>query len=534
MSHWDAVVVGAGHNGLVAANLLADAGWSVLVLEEAEVPGGAVRTAEFVAPGFRSDVFSAVHPFGYVSPALRRLRLHQWGLEWSRSPLALAHVFPDGRTVALSDDVAATAASVATFAPGDAERWRDLYRRWRRVRDPVLDALLTPFPPVRAGARLGLAAGPAGTLRIARLGVTSAWRLADEELDGEGGRALLLGNALHADVSPFAAGSGVLGWLLCMVGQDIGFPVPRGGSARIVDALVARLRFRGGELRCGTTVASVTVRDGRAIGVIDAGGRSYAATRAVLADVDAPRLYRDLVGVEHLPAQLVADLDRFEWDHALLKVNWALDTPIPWRAEDARRAGTIHLGVDRVGFAEHSHAIATGRMPDHPFVLMGQMTTADPSRSPAGTETAWAYTHVPPELARDDAALDAQVKRLEGAIQEQAPGFLDRVRARVVQTPLGLQGGDPNLRLGATNAGTAALSQQLLFRPVPGLGRPETVIDGMFLAGASAHPGGGVHGAPGANAARAALARARLTTRVPAWALQRATAYLARTGWRQS
>lgn len=533
MARWDAVVVGAGHNGLVAANLLADAGWSVLVLEAAEVPGGAVRTEELV-PGFAMDLFSAVHPLGYVSPVLRGLRLDRYGLGWSHAPLALCHVFPDGRTVALSRDVEETAASVARFAPGDDERWHTLVARWRSVRTPLVDALLSPFPPVRASARLARAAGPGGLLRLARLGVTSSWRMAEEELDGDGGRALLLGNALHADVSPYSAGGGILGWLLCMVGQDVGFPVPRGGAGRIVDALLARLRERGGELRCGVSVGSVEVRDGRAVAVLDDAGRRYDATRAVLADVDAPRLFGELVGHEHLPTPYVGDLERFVWDHALLKLNWALDAPVPWRAEDARRAGTIHLGVDVPGFGEHAHALATGRMPERPFTLMGQMTLADPTRSPAGTESLWAYTHIPHALAHDRAALDQQVKRVESAVEEQAPGFLARVRERVLQLPSDLEGADGNLHLGATNAGTAALHQQLVFRPTPGLSRPETPIDGLYLAGATAHPGGGVHGAPGANAAHAALARAHLLTRPAGWAAQRATAYLARNGWRQS
>ncbi len=532
MQTWDAVVVGAGHNGLVAANLLADAGWSVLVLEAAEQPGGAVRSAELVAPGFVTDLFSAIHPMGIASPVFRRLQLDRWGLHWEHAPTELAHVFPDGRTAAISRDLAATQASLAKFAPADGPAWARVCADWQRVRDPLLDALLSPFPPVRAGLRLGRTAGVGGALRVGRLAASSAWHMAEQDFAGDGARALLLGNALHADVSPHGAVSGVLGWLLAMLAQDVGFPAPRGGAGSVVDALVARANAQGVEIHYARPVAKVLLRDGRAYGVRDDAGRTYGARHAVLADVDAPRLFGDLVGHEHLPEAFNDDLRRFTWDDALVKVNWALDAPIPWTAEEPRGAGTVHLGVDVEGFAEFAHALAVHRMPERPFVLLGQMTTIDKSRSPAGTESVWAYTHIPATLAGDVAAVDEQVKRMESAVEEQAPGFLARVRGRVVQRPYDIEGADGNLRLGSTNAGTAALHQQLVFRPVPGLGRAETPIDRLYLAGASAHPGGAVHGAPGANAARAALARQRLVTRLPAWGAQRVTARIAQ-GWRQ-
>ncbi len=531
MQTWDAVVIGAGHNGLVAANMLADAGWSVLVLEAADQPGGAVRSAELVAPGFVTDLFSAIHPMGIASPVFRRLQLDQWGLQWEHPPIQLAHVFPDGRSAAISRDLAVTHASLAKFAAADGPAWARVFADWRRVRDPLLQALLSPFPPVRAGLQLGRTAGVGGALRVGRLAASSAWQIAHEEFSGDGARALLLGNSLHADVSPHGAVSGVLGWLLSMLAQDVGFPAPRGGAASVVDALVARASAQGVDIQCGRRVAKVLLREGRAYGVQGEDGRTYGARRAVLADVDAPRLFGDLVGDEHLPDAFNEDVRRFTWDHALVKVNWALDAPIPWTAEEPRGAGTVHLGVDVEGFAEFAHALAVGRMPERPFVLLGQMTTVDKTRSPEGTESVWAYTHIPAALAGDVAAVDEQVKRMESAVEEQAPGFLARVRGRAVQRPYDIEGADANLHLGSTNSGTAALHQQLVFRPVPGLGRAETPVDRLYLAGASAHPGGAVHGAPGANAARAALARQRLVTRLPAWGTQRLTARIAQ-GWR--
>jgi phytoene dehydrogenase-like protein len=511
-ARYDAVVVGAGHNGLVGANLLADAGWSVLVLEAAAEPGGAVRTAEVTAPGFRSDLCSAFYPLGAGSPVLRELDLAAYGLRWRHAPLVLAHVLPDDRCVVLSRDVEETAASVEAFAAGDGAAWREEVAGWARLRNDLLESILRPFPPVRPAVRLLRRLGTAEALRLARFGLLSARRYGEERFAGEGGRLLIAGNALHTDLTPDSAGGAVFGWLLSMLGQEVGFPVPEGGAGRVVDALVARLAARGGELVCGSPVVEVSVAGGRAVGVRTADGDRVAATRAVLADVVAPRLYLDLVGAEHLPGRMVADLRRFHWDAATVKVDWALSAPLPWTAEPARRAGTVHLGVDLDGLTEFAAALATGRDPPHPFLLVGQMTTADPSRSPAGTESLWAYTHVPHHPDRTGESVRAVVDRIEAVIDRHAPGFRDLVVGRYVQGPGELERLNPSTVDGAINAGTAALHQELLLRPVPGLGRADTPVDRLYLAGASAHPGGGLHGACGANAARAALARDRAGT----------------------
>ncbi len=503
----DAVVIGAGPNGLAAANLLADAGWSVIVCEAAPQPGGAVRSAE-IAPGFLADLCSSFYPLGAASPVLRELDLHEHGLTWRHAPAVVAHVTPDDRSVVLSRDVAATAASVARFAPADGPAWERMTAEWARIRDDFLETALRPFPPVRAGARLARALGTADLLRLARMVVQPVRRLGEERFAGEGARLLLAGNALHTDLGPDEAGSAVFGWMLSMLGQDVGFPVPEGGAGRLTDALVRRLVARGGRIDCSRRIDRVLVRGGRAVGVRDAAGDPVLARRAVLADVAAPLLYRDLVGVEHLPGRFVDDLDRFEWDDATVKVDWALDGPIPWTADGVRGAGTVHLGADLAGLRGFAADLASGRVPAEPFLLLGQMTTADPSRSPAGTESAWAYTHVPRDLGWDASDLQKHVDRIEAVVERNAPGFRSLVRARLVQGPGDLQHADANLVEGAINAGTAAMYQQLFFRPVPGLGRADTPVDRLFLAGASAHPGGAVHGGAGANAARAALAAA--------------------------
>ncbi|MGW5924890.1 phytoene desaturase family protein [Streptomyces anulatus] len=512
----DAVVIGAGPNGLVAANLLAAAGWSVEVLEAQPEPGGAVRSDRGVHPDYVSDLFSAFYPLAAASPVLGGLELHEEGLEWSRAPRVLAHPLSDGRCAVLERGARETAAGLDTFAAGDGAAWLDLYGTWTRLGPDILRALFTPFPPVRATVRLAAKLRATGGLRLARTMVLPVRRLGEEEFRGEAARLLLAGNALHADLGPEAAGSGGFGWLMSMLGQTYGFPVPAGGAGALTTALVRRLERHGGVVRCGERVDEIVVRAGRAVGVRTASGESVPASRAVLADVSAPALYGVLVDTRFLPDQLLRDLRRFQWDFATFKVDWALNGPVPWTAGEASSAGTVHLadGVD--GLTRFAAQIATGQVPDRPFLLFGQMTTADTTRSPAGTESAWAYTHVPHRI-KGDAGEDgltgqwdrreqeAMADRMEYEIERWAPGFRSRVLSRRILAPPTIEAMNANLLGGAINGGTAAAHQQLVFRPTPGTGRPETPVKNLYLASASAHPGGGVHGAPGANAARAAL-----------------------------
>jgi phytoene dehydrogenase-like protein len=511
----DAIVIGAGHNGLVAANMLAEQGWSVLVLEAEAEPGGAVKSGEITEPGFTSDVFSSFYPLAVASPAIRALELERHGLRWRRAPLALAHPQPDGTCAVISTDIDETAASVERFAPGDGAAWRDLYAYWGRAGGPFMDALLRPFPPLRGGARLAATLGPRDLLRFLRFALLPVRRLAEERFRGDGAAWLLAGNALHADFAPESAGSGLFGWVLCGLAQQQGFPTPEGGAGRLTAALVDRLRAHGGRLECATRVERILLRRGRAVGVRTRDGREITAGRAVLATTVAPLLFRDLVGDEHLPRAFTDDLRRFQFDNGTVKVDWSLDGPIPWTAPDARRAATVHVadGIDEL--TRTSAQLARGLIPDRPFLVMGQYSMADETRQPPGKETAWAYTHVPRRIkgdaggdltgAWDERDAEAFAARIEGEIERRAPGFRTLIRARHIFTPPKLEAADASLVGGAINQGTAQIHQQLVFRPTPGLGRAETPVRRLFLAGASAHPGGGVHGAAGANAARAAL-----------------------------
>ncbi len=512
----EAIVIGSGPNGLVAANLLADAGLDVLVLEAAPGPGGSVRSAELIEPGFAHDVFSSFYPLAAASPHIQDLELERHGLDWVRSPTVVAHPARDGTCPVLSTELDRTAASLERFAAGDGDAWRELYRLWERVGEHLLGTLFDPFPPVRSGLRLAGRLGPRELVAFIRFSLLTVRRMGEESFRGEGGRRLLAGSALHADLGPDTPPSGTYGWVLSGLGQQLGFPVPRGGAGELTRALVARLVDRGGRIEFGQEVAAIAVRRGRATGVRTVGGEDFGARRAVLADVGAPQLYLRLVGEELLPGRLLAGLRRFEYDSSTVKVDWSLDRPIPWAAPAAREAGTLHVGDDVDALAKHSDELARGLVPAEPYLVMGQYAHFDATRSPAGTDTAWAYTHVPQHIAGDaggeaisgrwDAADTERIaERIEAEVEALAPGFRDLIRGRHVLTPPVMEAANANLVGGAINGGTSRLHQQFVFRPTPGLAGPHTPIKRLFLASASAHPGGGVHGTCGANAARAAL-----------------------------
>jgi phytoene dehydrogenase-like protein len=334
---------------------------------------------------------------------------------------------------------------------------------------------------------------------------------------------LLTGNAMHADIPPDAPGSGLFALILSGLAQQVGYPVPQGGAQRLTDALVARLTAQGGSVVCDAHVDGVIVRGGRAVG-IEVNGASVSASKAVLADTDVVALYRHLVGAAHVPARVMDRLTRFERGPATVKIDWALSGPIPWTDPAVVGAGTVHLADSAEEITMTMAHMSNAVVPDKPFVLLGQMTTSDPTRSPAGTEAAWAYAHVPQEVRGDagpdgitgkwdERETDAFVRRMEDRIEAYAPGFRDRIIGQHVMSPPELEAADENLILGDLSGGTAQLHQQLVFRPLPGLARAETPVKGLYLASASAHPGGGVHGACGANAATAALLHDRLSVR---------------------
>jgi phytoene dehydrogenase-like protein len=502
----DAVVIGAGHHGLVAASMLADAGWDVLVLEAQPEPGGAVRSAE-LTPGYITDLFSSYYPMTVASPAMTALHLEDYGLRWAHAPTVVGHPrdAADDDPPIVYHDPAQTAAEFERRTPGDGDNWLRIVELWDKVKKPLLEAILSPFPPMRPLLTLLRRLGTSEALRLANLLVQPANAMADQLFDGEAPQVMLLGNALHADIPLDAPGSGVMGLLMTMLAQDCGWPVPVGGSGQLTAALVKRAQSAGAQIECNQNVARIQVRGGRAAGVSTSDGRTVRARRAVIADVTAPRLFCHMLPPDAVPPGLLRDLKHFVWDPPVVKVNYALDGPIPWHAKNLRDVGTVHLGADGHGLIRWMADVNTRTVPEHPFMLLGQTTTADRTRSPAGTESVWAYTHLPRGV-HDDISAERLAESMDRVIEEHAPGFADHVVGRFLQRPSDLEAHDANLQHGAVNGGTSQLQQMLIFRPTPGMGRAETPIERLYLGSASATPGGSVHGACGRNAANAALA----------------------------
>jgi phytoene dehydrogenase-like protein len=469
---YDAVVVGSGPNGLVGAVALAQAGWTVLVLEAADMIGGGTRTEELTLPGFRHDVCSSVHPLAVASPAFRSLGLESEGLQWAHPDLPLAHPLDDEPVALLDRDLSRTAEGLGR----DGARWRRLFGPRVRAGDGLVDTLLQPFdlPPHApvAGARFGAA------------GVWPATTVARLRLRTDRARAMFAGLAAHSILDLHSLVTAGYGLMLGMLAHEVGWPVAVGGSSAISDALVTRLRRHGGEVVTGQRVTEWS---------------ELPPARAVLFDL-APVAFADIAG-DRLPARYAAKLRDYRMGTGVFKVDWALDGPVPWRDPDVGRAATVHLGGRLEEVAAAERLVARGSHPDRPFVLFVQASVADASRAPEGKQTGWAYCHVPNGSTVD------MTQVIEDQVERFAPGFRDRVLARHVMGPAALEAHNANL-IGGDIGGGAADLRQFVARPVLSPRPWVTPLDGAYLCSSSTPPGGGVHGMGGWVAARHALKRA--------------------------
>jgi phytoene dehydrogenase-like protein len=495
----DAIVIGGGPNGLTAAIRLAEAGIPVTVLEQAEQPGGAVRSEALTLPGFVHDTFSSVYPAAVASPVFARMPLAAHGLEWVHPRVCMAHPFDDGSAAALYRDLGSTAATLDRQRPGDGARWLQFASPYVDAFDAVRSMMLAGFPPIGGALALLRQGGPRATAGFARLLSGSAISLARRLFEGEEARAWLYGAAMHGDASPGAAGSGVSGFYLNLLGHAAGWPSPRGGAQRLTDALVGYLHSLGVTIRTGARVQRIVTRSGRVSGVGLAGGEEVPAA-VVIADV-MPRALLAMTG-DALAGWYRLALRRYLYGPATVKVDWALDGPIPWTAPEARDAGTVHVGGAEPEILA-SIAQAERGIPARPFLLLGQQSVADPTRAPAGKHTAWAYTHGPQGIGAALAG-DRHVEAIESQVERFAPGFRDRILGRHVLGPDELEARDPNLVGGDVGGGSYRL-RQAVFRPIPSLSPYRTPLTGLFLGSAATFPGGAVHGVPGDAAARVAL-----------------------------
>jgi phytoene dehydrogenase-like protein len=470
MADVEAIVVGSGPNGLAAAISLARAGVSVRVLEAADAAGGGMRTEELTLPGFAHDVCSAIHPLGVASPFFRTVPLAELGVEWIESPAALAHPFDDGTAAVLERSVEETG---ATLGP-DAGRYARIFGPLARDCDELVPDILSP---------LGIPSHPLAFARFgARAGLPAAL-LARLAFRGPRARGFFAGMSAHSLLPLTQPATAAFGLMLGMLGHAVGWPFPRGGSQKLADALAAHLRSLGGEIETGTRVESLA---------------ELGDAKAILLDV-TPRQLVAMAG-DKLPAGYRRRLERFRYGPGVCKVDWALDGPIPWRAEECTRAATVHLGGTLEEIVASEREPWRGSVSERPYVLLAQQSLFDPSRAPEGKQTAWAYCHVP-----NGSQLD-MTERIESQVERFAPGFRDRILARSTLGPAALEAHNANLVGGDINGGAADL-RQLFTRPVARRSPYTTPLPHVFICSASTPPGGGVHGMCGWHAARAALRR---------------------------
>ena len=463
----DAIVVGAGPNGLSAAVALAREGLDVLVMEGAAEPGGGARTAELTLPGFKHDMCSAVHPLAAASPFLASLPLHEHGLEWIETPLACAHPMADRPAALLTLDPQSTAAGLGKDGTAWSQLVDPLLESWPDLLPELLGPLQWPRHP-GAMARFGL------------LGLRPAASLARRFRD-DGTRALWAGLCAHSFLPLEQSPSAAFGLVLALMGHASGWPIARGGSGKITEALASLLVTMGGEIRTGSRVERL---------------EELPPARALLLDVTPRQLLS--IAREKLPARYARRLERYRYGPAAFKVDYALEGPVPWADPMCARASTVHLGGTFEEVAAAERACALGKMPVRPFVLFSQPTTFDAGRAPAGRHVGWAYAHVPHGWPGDAThAIEVQVERF-------APGFKDLILERVSRGPRALERDNPNLVGGDINGGRQDL-RQLFARPTALIDPYATPVEGLFLCSSSTPPGGGVHGMCGWHAARSAL-----------------------------
>ena len=468
---FDAVVVGSGPNGLAAGIEMARAGCSVCVFEARDTVGGGARSAELTLPGFTHDVCSAIHPLALASPFFNTLPLAKHGLEWIQPPAALAHPFDDGTAAVLELTIERTCATLGPDAHAYAKVFAPLVRNSVKLIPEIL------APPAH------LPRHPWALMRFGMKAVQSAQKFIDRHFKASHARGLFAGIAAHSNMPLDHRPTAAAGLLLGMLGHSGGWPMPKGGSQKLSDALAAHLTSLGGRIVTGTPITRLG---------------QLPSARAILLDV-TPQQVLQLSG-EQFPPSYRWELHKYQYGPGVFKMDWALNSPIPWKVNACRRAGTLHLGGSAEEIAAGEEAVAKGRCPERPYVLLAQQSLFDASRAPQGKHTAWAYCHVPRGSKVD------MTERIESQIERFAPGFRDCVISRHTMTPLDFENYNPNYIGGDITGGIQNILQTVA-RPSLRISPYSTPVDNLFICSSSTPPVAGVHGMCGYYAARAALQR---------------------------
>ncbi|HEY5369825.1 MAG TPA: NAD(P)/FAD-dependent oxidoreductase [Hanamia sp.] len=465
---YDAIVVGSGPNGFAAAITLRQAGLSVLLVEEKEVLGGGVRSAELTLPGFIHDICSSVYPLGEDSPVFKSLNLQQFGLEYLTPEYAVAHPFDDGSVISIQSSIEATASQLGKDSMEYKQIFSPLAKEWPAVRS----AFLGPFH---------LSACSNAKAKFASYAITSGKYFARKHFITDGAKSLFAGMAAHSMLPLNKLATSSIGVVLNTVAHINGWPLPKGGAQQITNALATCFKNLGGEIQVGTRITSL---------------QQLPASKAVLLDV-TPKQLLSIAG-EQFSSFYKWQLERYQYGAGIFKMDWALSEPVPFTNSKCRQAATIHIGGGFEEIYNSEEMISKNRIPEKPFVLFVQPGVVDKSRAPGGKHTAWAYCHVP------NGSTTNMTEAIEKQIERFAPGFRDCILARHAMNTKDVELYNPNYIGGDINGGAASI-RQLFTRPVLKLSPYRTSAKGIYVCSSSTPPGGGVHGICGYYAARRAL-----------------------------
>jgi phytoene dehydrogenase-like protein len=479
--------------------MLAQAGMKTVLLEaNPDRFGGAVGSVQSTLPGYVHDVGAAFFPWGSLSPAFAHLKLEEHGLRWHASEIESAHPAPDGTIACISRDLDQAAKMFGT--PEDGDKFRSVAQHYQSIEPNLLGLLMGTFPAVAPALRLHL-----HLLRIGSVFASKGRWVAERWFKSDAARRVLPGLALHVDVGPDDWFGAALGYMLAMTATTGGYVVPEGGAQALADALLRHFESNGGTARLGARVDKIIVRDGTAQGVRLQDGEEIPA-RTVMADTDVVALLRNMVDEQWVPSRVREFCRTYPRGWGAFKVDWALNAPVPWANEEARRAAVVHAGDSLDDLSTFTAQVRRGELPDNPYLVIGQQSLVDPTRAPEDGHTLWAYSRVPPKLEGGwSAHAESFADRVEARIEALAPGFRSTIRARAIVTPPDLEAMDANLVGGDLGGGSNAWNRQLLFRPVFPYFRYRMPVDGLYLCSSYAHPGAGVHGMCGFNAAQVAL-----------------------------